>query len=632
MAEAMTRHHVFYQAVEAAMRALANDPELHAVFGPESPHSAGATVFLPDLSAVPDPREVGSLRGEADAVALRRRFHDRMTYQRGRPRGRTGRAVFEALEQARVEAVGAQRLVGCAGNLSEALDKRCRDKGYDQVSDRADVPVAEAIGVYMRHVLSGRRLPASAQNLVELWRPWFEARASEPMSNLARAVNNQAAFARATRHLIDALGFGDEEAEEDDEDEQAEEQAANDSDDQGESDEGDADADSDSSSSESREQASAEGESTEDRYDDEEGLSGDTEETEEPGNAQLSYSGDNRSREPFYKAFTTSFDEIVPAEALCDEAELARLRTMLDERLQGFNTVVGRLANRLQRRLLAQQRRSWEFDCEEGLLDCARLPRVVANPLQPLSYKVEKETKFRDTVVTLLIDNSGSMRGRPIMLAAMSADILARTLDRCGVKSELLGFTTRAWKGGQSREQWLAQERPANPGRLNDLRHIIYKTADMPWRRARKHLGLMLREGLLKENIDGEALLWAHNRLLSRSEQRRILMVISDGAPVDDSTLSSNPRNYLERHLCAVVDWIERYSNVDLIAIGIGHDVGRYYRRAVTITDPEQLGGTVLEQLAELFDEKPAARQAAFERRQRFQAGIRARRPHPRAH
>ena len=298
----------------------------------------------------------------------------------------------------------------------------------------------------------------------------------------------------------------------------------------------------------------------------------------------------------------TRFDEIVSSEELCDEEELSRLRAYLDQQMGGLSNVVTRLANRLQRRLLAQQARSWDFDQEEGLLDAARLARVVVSPAHSLSYKIERDTEFRDTVVSLLIDNSGSMRGRPIAIAAICADILARTLERCGVGTEILGFTTRGWKGGQSREAWLSANRPPNPGRLNDLRHIVYKRADEPYRRARRNLGLMMREGLLKENIDGEALLWAHNRLIGRAEERRILMVISDGAPVDDSTASANGGNYLEKHLRQVIESIERKSPVELIAIGIGHDVTRYYERAVTIMDADQLAGAMVDQLAMLFE------------------------------
>jgi cobaltochelatase CobT len=311
-----------------------------------------------------------------------------------------------------------------------------------------------------------------------------------------------------------------------------------------------------------------------------------------------------------YKPFTRAHDEEIKAEDLCDAEELSRLRQQLDQQLQHLQGVVSKLANRLQRRLLAQQTRAWDFDLEEGILDAARLARVVVNPMLALSYKRERDTDFRDTVVTLLIDNSGSMRGRPITVAAMCGDILSRTLERCAVKVEVLGFTTRAWKGGQSRERWVAEGKPRNPGRLNDLRHIIYKAADAPWRRARKNIGLMLREGLLKENIDGEALQWAYKRLLARPEHRRILMVISDGAPVDDSTLSVNPGNYLERHLRDVIREIESRNVVELVAIGIGHDVTRYYRRAVTIVDAEELGGTMMSKLTELFDEDAAAQWA----------------------
>jgi cobaltochelatase CobT len=324
----------------------------------------------------------------------------------------------------------------------------------------------------------------------------------------------------------------------------------------------------------------------------------------DPGRRPMHDDRRNAPGEALYSTYTEDFDEVVEATELCDHDELLRLRHLLDQQIVHLQGVIARLANRLQRRLMAKQTRAWDFNLEEGILDTARLARIVANPTHSLTFKQEKDTDFRDTVVTLLIDNSGSMRGRPISVAAMSADILARTLERCNVKVEILGFTTRMWKGGQARERWIANGKPQKPGRLNDLRHIVYKSADQPWRRARKNLGLMLREGILKENIDGEALLWAYERLLGRPEQRRILMVISDGAPVDDSTLSVNPGNYLERHLREVIRFIETRSPVELIAIGIGHDVTRYYRRAVTIVDAEQLGGTMLEKLAELFDEE----------------------------
>ena len=351
---------------------------------------------------------------------------------------------------------------------------------------------------------------------------------------------------------------------------------------------------------------SAEGEATEDTADEGDDDDVAVEGEDRPGGPQQRRERTAPDDSTAYRAYSRANDEEIGAEDLCDPDELTRLRQQLDQQLQHLQGVVSKLANRLQRRLMAQQTRAWEFDLDEGMLDAGRLARIVVNPTQSLSYKRERETDFRDTVVTLLIDNSGSMRGRPITVAAMCGDILARTLERCAVKVEVLGFTTRAWKGGQSRERWVQDGKPRNPGRLNDLRHIIYKSADAPWRRARKNLGLMLREGLLKENIDGEALRWAYRRLVSRTEHRRILMVISDGAPVDDSTLSVNPGNYLERHLREVIREIESRDAVELIAIGIGHDVTRYYRRAVTIVDAEELGGTVMKKLAELFDEDAA--------------------------
>jgi cobaltochelatase CobT len=448
--------------------------------------------------------------------------------------------------------------------------------------------------------------------MVDMWRADIEAAAGRDFQKLKESLGNQDAFARAARQLIRDLKLGDETSDlqdDDQEDSQDQENADGQSNETG---------DDQSDSSESQGYG-AQGEETEDasEQDDASETTADQAQTEmqmgsgdeeEPGRAERPWLPPGAlSNEPLgqqYHAYTQKFDEIVEADQLCDAEELGRLRNHLDQQLSHLSGVIGKLANRLQRRLMAQQNRSWEFDLDEGMLDAARLTRIITNPMHSLSYKVEKDTNFRDTVVSLLIDNSGSMRGRPITVAAMSADILARTLERCGVKVEILGFTTRAWKGGQSREQWLAAGKPANPGRLNDLRHIIYKPADAPWRRARKNLGLMLREGILKENIDGEALLWAHNRLLPRTEERKILMVISDGAPVDDSTLSVNPGNYLERHLRDVIDWIETRSPVELIAIGIGHDVTRYYRKAVTIVDADQLGGTMMEQLASLFDEE----------------------------
>jgi cobaltochelatase CobT len=533
------------------------------------------------------------------------------------------RAIYEALEQTRCEALGANRMSGCAQNLGAALEERCKRAGFSRVKAREDAPLAEAVRLLAREALTGARPPESARAMVDLWRSDVEARAGADLSQLLEHVNDQMRYAEITRKLIKDLELGEDDADSTDSELDAQDSAESEEEQQSESGDSESDGASDDLSGEQQDADSedgAEGESgAEEDVDAELVPGGGDDDPAKPGRPYRPEQGlRNAPGEPPYKAFTDQFDETIEADQLCDAQELTRLRLHLDQQLASLQGVIARLANRLQRRLMAKQQRAWEFDLEEGMLDAARLARVVVQPLFPLSYKREKEMKFRDTVVTLLIDNSGSMRGRPITVAAMCADILARTLERCAVKVEILGFTTRAWKGGQAREKWLADGKPANPGRLNDLRHIVYKPADAPWRRARKNLALMLREGILKENIDGEAVLWAHSRIAQRPEQRKILMVISDGAPVDDSTLSVNPGNYLERHLREVIRWIETRSDVNLIAIGIGHDVTRYYRRAVTITDAEQLGGAMMEQLAGLFEEEaeaaPAPRRAGARR------------------
>ena len=504
-------------------------------------------------------------------------------------------------------------MAGMARNLAAALEQRCAARGYDRITSRDEAPLSEAVAMVVREKLTGEAPPPSAQKLVDQWRPWIEEKSRSDLDRRQDLIEDQAAFARATRDILVDLDMGDELGEAPDQSsEDAEDQEGDSEDSSDQSQSGEAEQP-DGSSAEQVEYAEGEGEEGDEQTveveSDDVPMDGDTDETSD-GNQpwRPNQQGDDRNRQPSYKIFTPQFDEIISAEDLCDIEELTRLRQYLDQQLQQMQGVVSRLANKLQRRLLAQQNRTWEFDLEEGILDAARLTRAVVDPTLPLAYKVEHDMDFRDTVVTLLLDNSGSMRGRPITVAAMCADILARTLERCAVKVEILGFTTRAWKGGQSRERWLADGKPAQPGRLNDLRHIIYKAADTPWRRGRRNLGLMMREGLLKENIDGEALIWAHNRLLGRPEQRRILMVISDGAPVDDSTLSVNAGNYLEKHLRSVIEQIETQSPVELIAIGIGHDVTRYYRRAVTIVDAEQLGGAMTEKLAELFEDETSKR------------------------
>jgi cobaltochelatase CobT len=601
------------RAVAGCMRALAHMSQLEVVYAAEKPgltHNGGvAKARLPEPPRKLGKRDASVLRGQADSMALRLACHNVDVHRRLSPHTPAARAVFEAVEQARVEAIGARRMEGVAQNLDAMIEDRFQHGRYADIRERAEAPLEQAVALLVRERLTGQKPPKNAQKLVELWRPSIEQRAGRDLDRLAAAIDDQRGFGLSVRRLLAALDMaedlGFDENGESERDNEAETGADDAESFQGQRDEG-----VDAAETQTADAAEAAGETASDAS---EAAAGEIEAEEEREAVEGEQPGESRrgpgkaraeQRGPDYRAFSKKFDEIVAAESLCEPEELDRLRAYLDKQLQNLSSIVGRLANRLQRRLMAQQSRSWEFDLEEGMLDPARLARIIVDPQQPLSFKREKDTDFRDTVVTLLLDNSGSMRGRPITVAATCADILARTLERCGVKVEILGFTTRAWKGGQSREAWLQAGKPPAPGRLNDLRHIIYKAADAPWRRARKNLGLMMREGLLKENIDGEALDWAHRRLLARPEQRRILMMISDGAPVDDSTLSVNPGNYLERHLRYVIEEIETRSPIELIAIGIGHDVTRYYRRAVTIVDAEELGGAMTEKLAELFDEK----------------------------
>ena len=601
---------VFKRAVTVCMRAISGDHELEVGFAKDKPALAGNRARLPELPKKPTGVDIAVTRGLGDSMALKRACHDLRIHTKFAPEGKQARAVYDAVEQARVEAIGALRMTGVGDNIGHMLEDKFAKANLADVRDRADAPIEEALALMVREKLTGRPAPKSGERVVDLWREWVEEKASADLDHLIGNVDDQQAFARVVREMLASMqmaeNLGDEEQSDEAEDsEDPQPQGEENSDEGGEDDSGADQSQSDEQDASTDEEQAGEmdaADATSDEFSDD-----DDPDAETPGEAK-------RKDNPFadlpknvdYKVFTTAFDETVGAEELCEEEELDRLRAFLDKQLANLSGVVGRLANRLQRRLMAQQNRSWDFDLEEGYLDPARLVRVVIDPMQPLSFKQERDTKFRDTVVSLVLDNSGSMRGRPITVAATCADILARTLERCGVSVEILGFTTRAWKGGQAREKWLKDGKPPSPGRLNDLRHIIYKSADQPWRRARRNLGLMMREGLLKENIDGEALLWAHQRLIGRPEQRKILMMISDGAPVDDSTLSVNPGNYLERHLRAVIELIETRSPVELLAIGIGHDVTRYYRRAVTIVDAEELAGAMTEQLASLFGEETA--------------------------
>ena len=598
---------LFRRALAGAARAIAKDPEVEVVFAADVAATTGKTARVPSPGPGLERKLVAEARGAADAVALRLRHHDPRLHQSSSPADPDARAVFDALETARVEALGARSMGGVRDNLAQLTEARVRGDAITRAREAEEVPLSTAVGLLARERLTGEGPPQAAASGLKLVSSWIEEKAGAELDALALTIDDQAAFAKLSRRLLEDLDLAaasDEQPESPEEsggDEQGDESAgdeANDEGDQAAPSGGDMDMRGEEQDGESDEQ---QGSDEMEMGDDQLADGDDASDSAIAGPGRRNW---EQSPETDYRPYTTRFDEIVEAPDLCDEDELGRLRAYLDQQMGGLHNVVTRLANRLQRRLMAQQARSWDFDQEEGLLDAARLARVIVNPAHSLSYKVERETEFRDTVVSILIDNSGSMRGRPIAIAAICADILTRTLERCGVSTEVLGFTTRAWKGGQGREAWLSEGRPPHPGRLNDLRHILYKRAEEPYRHSRRHLGLMMREGLLKENIDGEALLWAHNRLIARPEERRILMVISDGAPVDDSTASANGGAYLERHLRQVIDWIERKSPVELLAIGIGHDVTRYYGRAVTLMDADQLGGAMIEQLAQLFDSK----------------------------
>ncbi|EQB14581.1 MULTISPECIES: cobaltochelatase subunit CobT [Sphingobium] len=598
----------FKDVLSGVARSIARDLEVEVGFTADTPHAVGKAIKVPTPARALPADQVALARGFADASALKLRYHDAKVHASSAPGETVARAVFDAVEQARVEAIGSRSMAGVRANLNEALTLRLKSDAIRRARSADEVPLSTALALKVRERLTGQAIPKDAAPGVAMVDQWIEDKAGADLDSLMLAIDDQRAFQSLTTAMLEHLQLIDADVPPDTEEPESDEDGEDQEDEQEEGESGEEESgDSDMNAEARAEDQGGESEEGESDYSDD--FDADSDEgADDMGEEGMMPVRPNRPMSDMppgfdYQAYTTKFDEVVAPEDLCDDDELGRLRGFLDQQLVSLQGAVTKLANRLQRRLMAQQSRSWDFDQEEGLLDAARLARIVIDPTRSLSYKIERDMEFRDTVVTLLIDNSGSMRGRPISIAAISADIMARTLERCGVKTEILGFTTRAWKGGQAREDWLAAGRPPMPGRLNDLRHIVYKKADDPWRRARKNLGLMMREGLLKENIDGEALLWAHGRLIARPEERRILMVISDGAPVDDSTLSVNSGTYLERHLRQVIDWIENRSPVQLVAIGIGHDVTRYYRRAVTIMDAEQLGGTMVEQLAGLFDE-----------------------------
>ena len=590
------------KAISSTTRAIAEDKEIDVVFE-DNLSSTDNKIVLPKIDNNEDLKNLNQLRGHADNEALRYKYHNKETYIQFEPSGEKNRKIYEVLENTRIQLIGSKLMRGVKSNLKTLYEQKFREKNLDNVSKQSDLNIEDAIDLYLRNKINPDYLPSNSNNALNLWKKWLNNKISDSSDQLLKNIHNQKLFAENVNELIRELDYYDNENSDDKDNKEEENQNIDQLENNEVNEMENQSSFSDEESTQSEEEVGYdETEMNIDQQEDDELSEVDEGNTE---NATPQYKAENSVEKILneYEIYTEEFDEVITAKNICEDEELNRLRAYLDQQLKAYQMIISRLANRLQRKLLAKQNRSWDFDLEEGLLDTSRLTRIIMDPYHSLSFKKEKDTDFKDTVVSLLIDNSGSMRGRPITVAAMSADILARTLERCGVKVEILGFTTKAWKGGKSREHWMQNKKIPSPGRLNDLRHIIYKAADEPWRRSKKNLGLMMREGLLKENIDGEALLWAHKRLQTRYEARKILMVISDGAPVDDSTLSVNTGNYLEKHLRGVINWIESKSSIQLLAVGIGHDVTRYYKRAVTIVDAEQLADVMTEQLVDLFEE-----------------------------
>ena len=590
------------KALSETIRAISKKNDLTINFENEATKINQNTIQLSRISNDNSRNDIIFARGEADSKALYLRYHDESIDQKYAPKGDIALNLFNEMEKARCEAIGGLIYPGAAKNIENKIEKESK-KFFEKSEPNQKFPLQDSLRLLIKKNTLHYKLSKNSQKGLNMWEDFILNESKSNFSKILSSIDNQEEFAKISRNIIKDLGYGDQLGEETEYDDNADNDNQNDESNESEnSDENDND---EQQLPDEVEELVSDSSTTDDLSVEEEINEVEPQEdTNEEQNNRKKTNSFFSEADPNYKVFNNIYDEEILAENLAAEEELAKLRIYLEQQLDQVKGAVSRLANKLQRRLQAQQNRTWKFDLEEGFLDASRLARIITNPTTPLTYKQESEIEFKDTIVTLLIDNSGSMRGRPISIAAICAEIIASTLERCQVKCEILGFTTKAWKGGKSREDWLSKDRPNNPGRLNDLRHVIYKQADVPLRRARLNLGLMMKEGLLKENIDGEALEWANKRLIKRSESRKILMVISDGAPVDDSTLSVNPSNYLENHLKNVISMIEKRGLLELIAIGIGHDVTRYYRNAITITDIEQLAGAMTEQLARLFDKK----------------------------
>ena len=590
------------KALSETTRAISKKSDLNVNFDNETYKHDQTNVQLSRISNKKTKNEILNARGESDAQALFIRYHDKKIDQKYAPQGDIALNLFNEMEQARCEAIGGIIYPGAAKNIENNFEKKSK-KFFENSEPNKKFPLQDSLTLLIKKKSSNLKLSENSEKGLKMWEDFILNESKSNFTKIIESIANQEEFAKLSRNIIKDLGYGDQLGDDPNKEDNAEND--NQKDESNSTDNSDENDNAEQQLPDEVEELVSESTTSDDLSVEEEvnEVESQEENNEDENNRKITNSFFSEA-DPNYKVFTNIYDEEILAEKLADEEELIKLRVYLEQQLDQVKGAVSRLANKLQRRLQAQQNRSWKFDLEEGFLDASRLARIITNPTTPLTYKQESEIDFKDTVVTLLIDNSGSMRGRPISIAAICAEIIASTLERCQVKCEILGFTTRAWKGGKSREDWLSKDRPNNPGRLNDLRHVIYKQADVPLRRAKLNLGLMMKEGLLKENIDGEALEWANKRLSKRSESRKILMVISDGAPVDDSTLSVNSSNYLENHLKNVITMIEKRGLIEVIAIGIGHDVTRYYQNAITITDIEQLAGAMTEQLARLFDKK----------------------------
>jgi len=587
----------FKIAVSSAAKAISENFELEVKFSNNAEIKKNL-LTLPDIVDLKNVQDFINFRALADSEALKIKYTNKKTYLDNEPNGSMAKNLYKITEKIRYEKIGSNKLKGIKNNITQSFENKFKNKKIEKIRTISDVPISEAFELYLRNHFFKIKQNAATKKTLSYWKELFDKNLKQELKKLENCIEDQSQFNKLACQLIADLNFEDN-------NNHKEKEQKNDAENQNNS-SSDTNEENDNSTGKDEEKNELDSnvlESNLETFNETDDFS--KQEVEgSSGEPSLLEKSDKFLGKEKYRIYTNEFDEIKKAEELEKEDEIIRLRKNLDQQLTNLQNLVTKLANKLQRQLLAKQNRSWDFDLEEGVLDASKLSRVIIDPYHSLSYKMEKETEFKDTIVTLLIDNSGSMRGRPISVAAICADILSRTLERCSVKVEVLGFTTKNWKGGKSREKWNLKNKPKNPGRLNDLRHIIYKSADTPWRQSKKNLGLMLKEGLLKENIDGEALLWAFKRINNRKEERKILMIISDGAPVDDSTLSVNSGDYLEKHLKHIVKWIENNSNIEIIAVGIGHDVTRYYEKAIKIADVQELGDVMINQLTKLFEEK----------------------------